>query len=784
MDDFMKEKQEEDFPSENIEIGESVPSEDKESPREISADLIRGHINTIILRTLIDGEKYGYEIISEIEEKSHGQYTLKQPTLYSALKRLEAQGYVSSYWGGVSNGGRRRYFNLTEEGRKISTKNIGEWEYSRTIIDSLISENDFNFDNPAPSPVDMKILKQSTSRVPNAKNTEEEPEDDNSYSPNNKLLLEYNRFGENEATLSESTSLDNIEISVIDIEAELNKPQEEPTVEIEEENSNEYFDDIGDNNEVIEDSHTPEEEPQEEVRDYYSDFAMEPPEYDLYLIEHNKQLAERETEFDYSELTDDEAKAEDNEIEEVLEDPISTEEEDYSSLTEEKEVVVGVKESQDNEVEEIHEDIERIYLSIDENPEEKDNDGEIKLDVPKDEDISEPLYEEPSYSNASGPYGEYSVEEAEESEQGLPEAKTAVKNYIDDTVLSDYEYTLRNRRSKIDSEYRNTLNRIYATAITEINDEEGFEEVFDSDNNVYSSSAESNAKVNIKKILNADSDMIQEGEDVYKGVSYMSGEQVAKYYQYRDSSNSAPQRESDYNEDPFFTASHSPTSYSSYYQEEQPQKSEPQHSTFKRAFNDIFATENSNSPTQNAKRAAEAPDETEEYENNSQIDFSDIRQAAKQDGIKVYTACGARKVTPIPEILFNKSLVLLKTSFIVFFISLLEGLAVAMFKDVLEASVTYSAIMILIPAAIFAVCAVLYFTKANTQSRRISSTRNVTTATIAFLIAVMAICSFSIYEGVKLISVAVTMKYIIIPCVYSFNIVLFAIIYHALSRKN
>ena len=48
---------------------------------EISADLIRGHINTIILRSLYDGDKYGYEIIDEIEKKSGGMYTIKQPTL-------------------------------------------------------------------------------------------------------------------------------------------------------------------------------------------------------------------------------------------------------------------------------------------------------------------------------------------------------------------------------------------------------------------------------------------------------------------------------------------------------------------------------------------------------------------------------------------------------------------------------------------------------------------------------------------------------------------------------
>ena len=75
---------------------ESVALEERPE-KSVSSDLIRGHINTIILRALYDGDKYGYEIISEIERKSHGQYSLKQPSLYSALKRLEKDGYVTSY---------------------------------------------------------------------------------------------------------------------------------------------------------------------------------------------------------------------------------------------------------------------------------------------------------------------------------------------------------------------------------------------------------------------------------------------------------------------------------------------------------------------------------------------------------------------------------------------------------------------------------------------------------------------------------------------------------------
>ena len=155
---------------------DAATNSDKEE-KSISSDLIRGHINTIILRSLSDSDKYGYEIIAEIERKSCGQYSIKQPSLYSALKRLETQGFVTSYWGGTAGGGRRKYFSLTEDGRTITEQNRSEWEYSRTIIDSLISDRDFDFSNPPPSAVNMRVLKDTTTRVP-SRDSEEESEDD------------------------------------------------------------------------------------------------------------------------------------------------------------------------------------------------------------------------------------------------------------------------------------------------------------------------------------------------------------------------------------------------------------------------------------------------------------------------------------------------------------------------------------------------------------------------------------------------------------------------------
>ncbi len=168
----------EDTKSDENRTNDKVPAESNKSDEasSISSDLIRGHINTIILRALYERDKYGYEIMNDIDQKSHGQYSLKQPTLYSALKRLENQGYIKAYWktDEVSNGGRRKYFSLTESGKEITEKNLAEWEYSRTIIDSLISDRSFDFSQPAPTPVDFTILRNSVSRVPVIKTDEGE----------------------------------------------------------------------------------------------------------------------------------------------------------------------------------------------------------------------------------------------------------------------------------------------------------------------------------------------------------------------------------------------------------------------------------------------------------------------------------------------------------------------------------------------------------------------------------------------------------------------------------
>jgi len=105
----------------------------------ISSDLIRGHIDTIVLGLLNGQDRYGYEIVKQVGVLSDGEYELKEPTLYSAFRRMESAGLISSYWGEESQGGRRKYYRLSEGGRSTYLRNLEDWKRARTLIDRLVS---------------------------------------------------------------------------------------------------------------------------------------------------------------------------------------------------------------------------------------------------------------------------------------------------------------------------------------------------------------------------------------------------------------------------------------------------------------------------------------------------------------------------------------------------------------------------------------------------------------------------------------------------------------------
>jgi len=106
--------------------------------KKLSSDLLRGHTDTIILKLLADGDKYGYEITKLVHEHSQEQYELKEATMYSSVKRLEQDGHIISYWGDETQGGRRKYYRITASGRELYEENKQKWNYAKQILDELL----------------------------------------------------------------------------------------------------------------------------------------------------------------------------------------------------------------------------------------------------------------------------------------------------------------------------------------------------------------------------------------------------------------------------------------------------------------------------------------------------------------------------------------------------------------------------------------------------------------------------------------------------------------------
>lgn len=104
----------------------------------ISADAIRGYVDLMILSLLARSPSYAYELAQQISSVSGDDYTIKQTTLYSAVKRLENSALVSSYAGISDTGKPRTYYQISEAGRTYLAEKITEWHTTKSVVDRFI----------------------------------------------------------------------------------------------------------------------------------------------------------------------------------------------------------------------------------------------------------------------------------------------------------------------------------------------------------------------------------------------------------------------------------------------------------------------------------------------------------------------------------------------------------------------------------------------------------------------------------------------------------------------
>ena len=97
-------------------------------------ELLQGTLDLLILRTLLFGPAHGHAIAKHIQRTSDDLLQIETGSLYPALHRLDARGWIAASWERSEKGKRAKYYRLTRQGRKqLSTEQIKWQTFSRAM---------------------------------------------------------------------------------------------------------------------------------------------------------------------------------------------------------------------------------------------------------------------------------------------------------------------------------------------------------------------------------------------------------------------------------------------------------------------------------------------------------------------------------------------------------------------------------------------------------------------------------------------------------------------------
>jgi PadR family transcriptional regulator PadR len=103
----------------------------------IERELMRGAGPVAVMQLLQSGEKYGYQLVKLLEKQSKGVLAMGQSTLYPMLYNLQAKGLVAARMETADNGRPRKYYRLTDKGKRQLIRNRAQWEQLSSAMGQL-----------------------------------------------------------------------------------------------------------------------------------------------------------------------------------------------------------------------------------------------------------------------------------------------------------------------------------------------------------------------------------------------------------------------------------------------------------------------------------------------------------------------------------------------------------------------------------------------------------------------------------------------------------------------
>jgi transcriptional regulator len=106
----------------------------------MEGEMLKGHLDMIVLAALSSGPAHGYAVIQEIRRRSGGEFDLPEGTIYPALHRLEQAGLLGSRWTAAESGRQRRIYSLTRRGQRALAEHQSVWQRFVAAIGGILGE--------------------------------------------------------------------------------------------------------------------------------------------------------------------------------------------------------------------------------------------------------------------------------------------------------------------------------------------------------------------------------------------------------------------------------------------------------------------------------------------------------------------------------------------------------------------------------------------------------------------------------------------------------------------
>jgi DNA-binding PadR family transcriptional regulator len=114
----------------------------------LSKDLVAASASPLVLSLLEDGESYGYAIIQRVRDLTDGEIEWTDGMLYPVLHRLEAAGQIASRWEVGDSNRRRKYYRLTNAGRRALETQRSQWLFVHGVLAKLWGVSPCSISNP------------------------------------------------------------------------------------------------------------------------------------------------------------------------------------------------------------------------------------------------------------------------------------------------------------------------------------------------------------------------------------------------------------------------------------------------------------------------------------------------------------------------------------------------------------------------------------------------------------------------------------------------------------